>query len=220
MEYTTQNNSAQIVGEITTPPAFSHRHFDEDFFVFTVRVPRLSGVGDFINVMISEKLICALELEEGTMVEVSGQYRSYNNYSGKGSKLVLSLFARDIKLGADIEHIDNPNAITLDGYICKPPVYRTTPFSREIADILLAVNRSYGKSDYIPCIVWGRNAKFASSLEVGAHIRLSGRIQSREYQKKYEDGSLETKTAFEISVSKLDVIDAAETPETEVSLES
>lgn len=220
MEYATQNNSAQIVGEITKSPVFSHRHFDEDFFLFTVRVPRLSGVGDFINVMISEKLICGLELQEGTLVEVSGQYRSYNNYSGKGSKLVLSLFARDIRLGNDIEHLDNPNAITLDGYICKPPVYRTTPFSREIADILLAVNRSYGKSDYIPCIVWGRNAKFASSLEVGAHIHLSGRIQSREYQKKYEDGSFETKTAFEVSVSKLDVIEETEVPDPSTTLES
>ncbi len=207
MEHITQNNHAQIVGEITKPPVLSHRHFDEDFYLFPVRVPRLSGVYDTVNVMISEKLLCGLDLTEGLLVEVVGQYRSYNNYSGTGSKLVLSLFARDILLGDEIEHLDNPNTITLTGYICKPPVYRTTPFSREIADILLAVNRSYGKSDYIPCIVWGRNAKFASTLEVGAHIQISGRIQSREYQKKYEDGSSETKTAYEVSVSKLDVLE-------------
>lgn len=205
MEFATQNNCAQIVGEVTLPPLFSHRHFDEDFFLLTVRVPRLSGVCDFINVIISEKLLYHRALSEGTLVEISGQYRSYNNYSGTGSKLVLSLFARDIRLGDDITHFDNPNSIVLDGYLCKPPIYRTTPFSREIADLLLAVNRSYGKSDYIPCIVWGRNAKFASTLEVGTHLHISGRIQSREYQKKLEDGSCETKIAFEVSVSKLDV---------------
>ena len=163
----------------------------------------LSNIADHIVVTISEKLLGIVEILPGREIEVSGQFRSYNNYSGEGSKLILTLFVHDIKETDEFSDVENPNRIYLNGYICKLPVYRTTPFGREITDIILAVNRPHGKSDYIPCICWGRNAKYASTLQVGDNIEITGRIQSREYQKKLEDGNSITKTAFEVSVSKL-----------------
>lgn len=164
-------------------------------------------MADYINVTISEKLLKTMELVPGDEIEITGQYRSYNNYTGVGNKLILTLFAQDVKSEEQITSSENPNKIYLNGFICKPPIYRTTPFGREITDIILAVNRAYGKSDYIPCITWGRNAKYASSLNVGDNIEIWGRIQSREYQKKLSEEDVQTKIAYEISVSKLQMVE-------------
>lgn len=200
------NNFAVLKGEILALPSLSHKLMEENFYTFPIEVKRLSGSCDTINITLSEKLLKICTIKPGDLVEISGQFRSYNNYSGVGSRLILTLFAHDIFNITEESLYDNPNSIYLNGYICKPTVYRTTPFGREITDIILAVNRSYGKSDYIPCIAWGRNAKFASCLNVGDNIELYGRIQSREYQKKISDEEIITKTAFEISVSKIDLI--------------
>jgi len=176
-----------------------------------LEVPRLSDTVDVLPVTISERLIINMELCLGTYVEIKGQLRSYNRYINNSSRLILTVFARDIQILEEEENINEllrtPNKIYLDGYICKSPIYRTTPFGREIADLLIAVNRSYNKSDYIPCIAWGRNARFCEKLLVGDHIKLWGRIQSREYQKRYDDEKIETKIAYEVSISKLEYIE-------------
>lgn len=195
-------NIATVSGYVLSEAQFSHEVYGEGFYTFLVDVPRLSEASDKIPVTISERLLSPESLQVGTHVSIMGQFRSYNNYSDTGSKLLLTLFAREIVFTDDDPK--TPNEITLTGFICKPPVYRHTPFGREIADILLAVNRSYNKSDYIPCIAWGRNARFCQGLEVGSKIRLTGRIQSREYKKRINDDEFITKTAYEISVIKLE----------------
>ncbi len=203
------NNEAVAIGKVAELPEFSHRHFDEDFYVFELEIPRLSENYDTIKVMISDKLISAQEICIGDIFEVHGQFRSYNNYSGSGNKLMLVLFSKEIfQRNEDaLTSEDKPNSLYLSGYICKEPVYRTTPFGREITDLLVAVNRAYGKSDYIPCIAWGRNAKYASKLSVGDHIEIWGRMQSREYHKKLENDDVVVKKAYEISVSRLNVVE-------------
>ncbi|MCH5184711.1 MAG: single-stranded DNA-binding protein [Oscillospiraceae bacterium] len=200
-----ENNKAVIVGKVEEGPIFSHEVYGEKFYGFLMCVPRLSDVNDYIRVLISERLMLDRELNEGDEVEVVGQFRSYNNYNGS-SRLLLTVFAKDI-IYSDFPDIKNPNSIYLNGYICKPPVYRTTPFGREITDMLMAVNRSYNKSDYIPVIAWGRNARYCKNLAVSDNIRIWGRIQSREYQKKLSDDETITKTAYEISVSKLEKVE-------------
>ena len=195
-------NSAKVYGTVSAAAEFSHEVYGEGFYTFFVTVPRLSDTNDIIPVMISERLISPDEIALGEKVLINGQFRSYNNYSDTGSKLMLTLFAREILMGENESAV--PNEITLTGFICKPPVYRHTPFGREIADILLAVNRSYNKSDYIPCIAWGRNARFCKGLEVGSKITLTGRMQSREYRKKIDEDEYVTKTAYEVSVIKLE----------------
>lgn len=198
------NNFALVKGIVKEKPIFSHSLKEECFYTFPLEVARLSGSYDTVNVTISEKLLQTNDITSGACLAASGQFRSYNNYSGVGNKLILTLFAHDIIHIDEDELFDNPNTIYLKGFICKPTVYRTTPFGREITDIILAVNRSYGKSDYIPCIAWGKNAKFASLLNVGDKIEIQGRIQSRNYQKKISEDETVTKTAFEISVSKIE----------------
>lgn len=200
------NNIAVLKGVVKGLPTFSHSLMDESFYIFPLAVSRLSGSCDTINITLSEKLLKINKIDIDAPIEVTGQFRSYNNYSGVGNKLILTLFAREILHIGENEIYDNPNTIYLNGFICKPTIYRTTPFGREITDIILAVNRSYGKSDYLPCIAWGRNAKYASFFNVGDHIELQGRIQSRNYQKKISDEETVTKTAYEISVSKIDLI--------------
>lgn len=194
----TENNIALITGEICTLPVLSHSFKGENFYTMPVKVKRLSDVYDYITVTLQENMIFGLE--EGQVVTVCGQYRSYNNYSGVGNKLILTLFANEIREECETE---NPNTIYLNGYICKQPVYRTTPFGREITDIIVAVNRNFGKSDYIPCIAWGRNAKYAARLNVGDNIEIWGRIQSRNYKKKISDEEIVEKTAFEVSVTRI-----------------
>ena len=202
-----KNNKVFISGEIVTDAEFSHEVYGEGFYEMNVLVKRLSGQGDILPVTVSERLIADRDLKVGVTVNALGQFRSYNKLVDGKSKLMLTVFVREL---LDDAPIKNPNNIVLTGYICKPPVYRTTPFNREIADILIAVNRSYNKSDYIPCIAWGRNARFAKNLAVGERIAVSGRIQSREYQKRITDDDVKTLTAYEVSISKLAAYENAE----------
>ena len=209
-----EDNEARIVGYVASDLEFSHEVHTEGFYRFIIMSDRLSENKDTIVVTISERIMADVEIPVGTKVEVTGQFRSYNNYSGEGSKLILTLFAWDLRISAACEKCENE--IYLNGYICKPVVYRVTPFGREIADILVAVNRAYNKSDYIPCIAWGRNAKFVNTLAVGANIKIWGRMQSREYQKRVSEDETVTKTAYEVSVSKLEAVKDVETLEEEL----
>ncbi len=195
-----KNNRVFISGEIVTEAEFSHEVYGEGFYEMNVLVKRLSGQGDILPVTVSERLISDGALRVGVTINALGQFRSYNKLVDGKSKLMLTVFVRELLEDMPVR---NPNSIVLTGYICKPPIYRTTPFNREIADILIAVNRSYNKSDYIPCIAWGRNARFAKNLAVGEKIAISGRIQSREYQKRVTDDQVKTLTAYEVSISKL-----------------
>ncbi len=205
---TEKNNKVFISGEIVTEAEFSHEVYGEGFYEMNVLVKRLSGQGDVLPVTVSERLIADKDLKVGVTINALGQFRSYNKLVDGKSKLMLTVFVREL---LDFTPIKNPNSIVLTGYICKPPVYRTTPFNREIADILIAVNRSYNKSDYIPCIAWGRNARFAKNLAVGEKIALAGRIQSREYQKRIADDDIRVMTAYEVSISKLSAYENADT---------
>ena len=204
-----ENNRVTIIGEVVSEFTFSHEVFGEGFYLVDVSVNRLSDSVDIIPLMISERLVDITKDYRGMKIEVSGQFRSYNRHVGEKNKLILSIFVREIEF---IEEDEIPeeqsksNQIFLDGYVCKPPVYRKTPLGREIADILIAVNRPYGKSDYIPCIAWGRNARYAASIEVGGHLQVQGRVQSREYTKRIDEEQVEKRVAYEVSVSKIDVI--------------
>ena len=197
------NNIAVVSGIAADAPVFSHTHGGENFYTFTIKVKRLSEIYDCINATVPERLLIAKPIAAGDIVTVRGQFRSYNNYSGVGRRLILTLFIQETDIPP--ESVTAPNSLYLNGYICKQPIYRTTPFGREITDIILAVNRPFGKSDYIPCIAWGRNAKFAQTLSVGDNIEIYGRIQSREYQKKIDESEVVTKTAYEVSVTKIDI---------------
>ncbi len=200
-----ENNMVTISGKVVSNVEFSHEVYGEGFYYFMLDVPRLSDSNDRIPVTISERLASKDKLEIGTVIEVEGQFRSYNSYNNEGNRLLLTVFARDITFLEDEKKIKNPNQIYLNGYICKKPIYRTTPFGREITDILLAVNRPYNKSDYIPCIAWGRNARFSENRTVGDNIKVWGRIQSRTYQKKLESGDILSKVAYEVSISKMEI---------------
>lgn len=202
-----QNNQVTIVGKVVEDIQFSHRVYGEGFYTFMVDVPRLSEISDTLPVTISERLLADKKTLLNEIVEIKGQFRSYNQYDQGKNRLILTIFTLDIEFIENREEIKYENQIFLDGFICKEPIYRTTPFGREITDMLLAVNRSYHKSDYIPCIAWGRNAKYAQYLKVGDHLRIWGRIQSRNYQKKLDNGELITKVAYEVSISKMEVVD-------------
>lgn len=202
-----ENNQVSIIGEIVSAFQFSHEVFGEGFYMVDVQVKRLSNSEDIIPLMISERLIDVTQDYSNEYIQVSGQFRSYNRHDEKKNKLVLSVFVRELEFVEEEVESTKINQVGLDGYICKPPVYRKTPLGREIADLLVAVNRPYGKSDYIPCICWGRNARFASSFEVGGHVKVLGRIQSREYVKKLNDIETEKRVAYEVSVSKLEYIE-------------
>ena len=199
------NNQVTIMGEITSGFNFSHELFGEKFYFVDVKVQRLSESFDVIPVMVSERLLSVNEDYRGNLICVSGQFRSYNRHEECKNRLVLSVFAGEIEFVEEIEECSETNQIYLDGYICKEPIYRKTPLGREIADVLLAVNRPYGKSDYIPCICWGRNARYASNFRVGERCAIWGRIQSREYMKKLDEEHLEKRVAYEVSVSRLEV---------------
>ena len=202
-----ENNQVSIVGEVVSDFSFSHEVFGEGFYMLDVSVKRLSDSCDIIPLMISERLIDVNEDYRGAYIRAVGQFRSYNRHEEKKNRLVLSVFARELEFVDEEVENAKTNQIFLNGYICKAPVYRKTPLGREIADILLAVNRPYGKSDYIPCICWGRNARFASGFEVGGHTQIWGRIQSREYVKKLDEEESERRVAYEVSVSKLEYLD-------------
>lgn len=200
-----ENNQVTVMGEIVGDFAFSHEIFGEGFYMVDVKVQRLSESYDIIPVMVSERLLDVNADYKGMLISVSGQFRSYNRHEERKNRLVLSVFAREIEFVDEIEESARTNQIFLDGYICKEPIYRKTPLGREIADLLLAVNRPYGKSDYIPCICWGRNARYASNFRVGERCAIWGRIQSREYMKKLDEENVERRVAFEVSVSKLEL---------------
>lgn len=201
-----ENNQVVIMGEIVSPFTFSHQVFGEGFYLVDVMVKRLSESQDIIPVMVSERLVDVSQDYQGEWICISGQFRSYNRHEEKKNRLVLSVFARELSFAEEEDDSVKSNQIYLDGYICKPPVYRKTPLGREIADLLIAVNRPYGKSDYIPCICWGRNARYASAFAVGGHVLIWGRIQSREYMKRMSETEMEKRTAYEVSVSKLEYI--------------
>ena len=195
------------MGEIVSAFQFSHEVFGEGFYMVELAVSRLSNYSDYIPLMISERLIDTEQDYTGQFIRVSGQFRSYNRHEEKKNRLVLSVFVRELEFLDEIDENEKTNQIFLDGYICKEPIYRKTPLGREIADVLLAVNRSYGKSDYIPCICWGRNARFASGFTVGSHIQILGRVQSREYVKRISEEEVEHRVAYEVSVSKVDLLE-------------
>ena len=201
------NNQVTIVGTVDSEFTYSHEVFGEGFYMLEVVVNRLSHMQDRIPLMVSERLVDVKESYRGKIVEVHGQFRSYNKHEEGRNRLILSVFVREFAFVREEGTLTKPNSIYLDGYICKPPVYRMTPLGREIADLLMAVNRPYGKSDYLPCICWGRNARFAGKFEVGTHIHLWGRIQSRTYQKRLDNDVVEKRTAYEISVSKIECVE-------------
>ena len=206
------NNHLTLVGKVTSDKRFSHEIYGEKFYIFDLSVPRLSGNADVIPVTISERLLTNQDVFIGAKLQIDGQFRSYNSYDNEKNKLILTVFVKDVQFleenQEDEEEVRRDvvsNEVILDGYICKKPIYRKTPFGREISDILLAVNRAYNKSDYIPCIAWGRNARFCENVAVGTEVKVIGRVQSREYEKKHEDGTVEKKVAYEVSVSSLEV---------------
>jgi single-stranded DNA-binding protein len=203
-EYTTDNNWVCIAGKVDSDLSFSHEMYGEGFYSFYMSVPRLSAYVDRLPVTVSERLIGEIDLNIGAEIIVEGQFRSYNKFTDGTNRLVLTIFAREIINRT--EEVKNPNQIFLNGFVCKAPIYRTTPFKREIADLLIAVNRAYNKSDYIPTIAWGRNARFCQKLEVGDNLKIWGRIQSREYQKRYPTGEVVEKVAYEVSVSKMEIV--------------
>lgn len=205
MDKMNENNKVTVMGEIIGGFSFSHEIYGEGFYMVDILVPRLSESADRIPLMVSERLLDVKKDYNGMNVKVSGQFRSYNRHEERKNKLVLSVFVREWEFIDEVERSEMTNHIELDGFICKEPVYRKTPLGREIADILLAVNRPYGKSDYIPCISWGRNARYANEFEVGSRCKVIGRIQSREYMKKITEEQVEKKVAYEVSVSKLEV---------------
>ena len=221
-----ENNQLVLIGKVTSEKRFSHEIYGEKFYIFDLSVPRLSGNADNIPITISERLLVEEDLEIGKNVIIEGQFRSYNSYENEKNRLVLTVFAKEIKFGNEEEEEFKPskenssNEVILDGFICKKPIYRKTPFGREIADVLLAVNRAYNKSDYIPCIAWGRNARFCENIPVGTEVRIIGRVQSRQYEKKYEDGTSEIRIAYEVSVASLEVIDQAENTNNEENKEA
>ena len=200
-----ENNLIKLIGTVVSDKVFSHEVYGEGFYSFDLEVPRLSENSDIIPVTVSERLLAGFDFHVGQQVVIDGQFRSYNNYENEKNKLVLTVFVKEIRLQTEEDANVNSNEIILNGFICKKPIYRTTPFGREIADILLAVNRAYNKSDYIPCIAWGRNARYCQNLTVGENVKIWGRIQSRQYEKKFEDGTSEIRRAYEVSVSKMEI---------------
>ena len=205
------NNHLRLVGKVTSEKRFSHEIYGEKFYIFDLSVARLSGNADIIPVTISERLLTNQDLAIGTNLQIDGQFRSYNSYDNEKNRLILTVFVKDIQFLEENEEDEEArrenvsNEVILDGYICKKPIYRKTPFGREISDILLAVNRAYNKSDYIPCIAWGRNARFCENMQVGTELKIIGRVQSRAYEKKHEDGTIENRMAYEVSVGSLEV---------------
>lgn len=201
-----ENNQVTIIGQIVTEFRFSHEVFGEGFYMVELSVKRLSESCDIIPLMISERLIDVTQDYRGKIINATGQFRSYNRHDENKNRLMLSIFVREYEFVEEEAGGVKSNQIFLDGYVCKEPVYRKTPLGREIADLLIAVNRSYGKSDYIPCICWGRNARYVAGFDVGSRLQIQGRIQSREYVKRLNEEEIEKRIAYEVSVSKVDYV--------------
>ena len=205
-----ENNKVMISGKVAGEVAYSHEANGIMFYSMQILTRRSSGAYDIIPVIVSEKILDKDKDYINQYVLVTGMLRSRNADGIGKKKVMLYLYASEIEITNELADGQGVNLITLDGYICKDTIYRETPLGKEITDMLLAVNRSYGKSDYIPCICWGSNARLADSLEVGSHVSVSGRIQSREYQKKLENGEFETRTTYEVSVNKIKVVESEE----------
>lgn len=215
-----ENNHLVLIGKVASEKKYSHEIYGEKFYIFNLEVVRLSATVDMIPITISERLLTGINLEMEKSLKIEGQFRSYNNYENEKNKLILTVFAKEImEASLDENKEEVSNEVKLVGYICKKPIYRQTPFGREIADILLAVNRAYNKSDYIPCIAWGRNARFCENMEVGTEVKLTGRVQSRIYEKKHEDGTVEEKVAYEVSIASLEIVNQEEATEVNVTTE-
>lgn len=212
-------NEAKVTGRITGALKYSHEVYGEKFYTTSIESVRKSGVTDQIPLTISDRIMSDISSLEGRTVSVTGQFRSFNKHEGEKNHLVLTLFATEVKILDDVSEDDdamNVDELHIDGFICKEPIYRKTPQGREICDLLIASNRAYDKSDYIPCICWGRNARYTSTLAVGTLLNLVGRIQSREYNKKInEAGDTETRIAYEVSVSKVDIAEKVDNVEEE-----
>lgn len=206
MEGKSDNNKVMLAGKIVAPLKFQMEHKGEAFYRTILQVNRQSGQCDLIPLILSERLLDDTKNYEGQLVCVTGQFRSYNNHEQIKTRLLLHAFVKELNLLNSVEEVGSVNEILLHGFLCKPPVYRKTPLGREIADVLLAVNREYGRTDYIPCIVWGRNARLASGLKVGDQVQVTGRIQSREYEKMEESEKVK-KRAYEVSVFRLNLIE-------------
>lgn len=202
MEKILEGNHVQLVGKVLSELEVSHKTYGEVFYIVLIGILRKSGYEDTIRLMVSERLIWNMELDPGCMLEVSGQIRTYNQECEGRNKLNIVVFAREIR--ALEESAPHENHVFLEGFVCKEPVRRTSPLGREICDIMLAVNRMYNKSDYIPCIAWGRNAAYGGELTVGSKLKIEGRIQSREYRKRDEQGNAMVKTAYEVSIVKIE----------------
>ena len=208
-----KNNSITVLGLVTEEPVFNHEVFGEKFFKMMISIDRVSGAVDTLPVLISERIIDMKELKTGACVMIAGRIRSYNEHIGERSKLILAILTEIIEVYENETELPFNNDVVLRGFICKEPNYRVTPLGREITDVLIAVNRAYGKSDYIPCITWGRTAKFVGHLPIGTHIEVTGRFQSREYTKKISDNEIETRIAYEVSVSRIDYAEEGEVDE-------
>lgn len=204
---TIENNNVTVIGKIRSGFTFSHEVNGEGFYLVDLTVSRLSEQADIIPLMISERLIHVDEDYRGHTVEAIGQFRSYDRHEGTKNRLILTVFVQEINFIEEFTDCTRTNQIFLDGYICKNPIYRKTPLGREIADLLLAVNRSHGKSDYIPCIAWGRNARYVAGLDIGIRIRVWGRVQSREYIKRISETESEKRVAYEVSISRMELGD-------------
>ncbi|HHT95237.1 MAG TPA: single-stranded DNA-binding protein [Clostridia bacterium] len=203
-----ENNKIYIAGSIASAPVFNHQIYGESFYNIIVEVQRLSKQTDMVPVLISSHLLDIDLLKPDTLIEINGQVRSYNNIDKNEKKrLVVNVFAREARILQTLEGIESFNSVFFDSFICKEPNFRITPFGREICDLLIAVNRAYKKSDYIPCICWGRNARYCENMKVGTRLRIWGRFQSREYEKKDHYGNIVTKTAYEVSVIKLEKVE-------------
>ncbi len=206
MDKLLENNNVELVGEIVSDFRFSHEVYGERFYLVDVAVKRTSETIDYLPLLISEYLIDVNKNHIGEIIHVTGQFRSYNRHEELKNRLVLSVFVLEIEFIEEETEEMKSNQILLDGYICKDPIYRKTPLGREIADLLVAVNRSYSKSDYIPCICWSRNARHASGLPLGTHLKITGRVQSRDYIKRHSNGEEEERRAYEVSASRIEVI--------------
>ena len=206
MDKLLENNNVELVGEIFSDFRFSHEVYGERFYLVDVAVKRMSETIDYLPLLISEYLIDVNTNHIGEIIHVTGQFRSYNRHEELKNRLILSIFVLEIEFIEEETEEMKSNQIILDGYICKDPIYRKTPLGREITDLLVAVNRSYSKSDYIPCICWGRNSRYASGLPVGIHLKITGRVQSRDYIKHHSNGEEEERRAYEVSASRIEVI--------------
>lgn len=198
-------SNVHVIGWVKEDPQLDHEVCGEKFFKTHISIERTSGTIDLIPCLLSERLEGIEKIKSGAKVNIYGSFRSFNDRSGEKSRLILNIFAENIDV---VNEESDFNKIEAEGYICKEPVYRTTPLGREIDDVLLAVNRAYGKSDYIPCICWGRNARYAERMSVGTHVKIRGRIQSREYSKQITEDYAETKTAYEVSISQMEVVES------------